>query len=187
MDSSYWIESYQRLQDPQLLFGLAVRFFGVFIVLIIVMIGIWLLGHLFRRIESSARSRGSSTAKTSASDQSGTPPSGRALTEPAREDSIPDEVVAAIALQIEKARDDGTLAASVTPVPQEVAAAISLALQASEGMCEVPTQGSGLAGRITTWQEAEGSWKLMGRQEAISRNDPWAGRWGSLRGKEPKT
>ena len=44
----------ERLANPDLIFGLVVRFFGVFIVLIIVMIGIWIVGRIFIRSRKSA-------------------------------------------------------------------------------------------------------------------------------------
>ena len=44
----------ERLSNPEVLFGLAVRFFGVFAVLIIVMIVLQLTGWFFQRLERKA-------------------------------------------------------------------------------------------------------------------------------------
>jgi len=46
-----WIQAMERLSNPEVLFGLAVRFFGVFIVLIIVMVVLYFAGLVFQRLE----------------------------------------------------------------------------------------------------------------------------------------
>ena len=46
----FWNQIVERLSNPEVLFGLAVRFFGVFIVLIIVMIVLYLSGWVFQRL-----------------------------------------------------------------------------------------------------------------------------------------
>lgn len=80
---------WERLSDPELLFGLMVRFFGVFAVLIIVMIGIWLSGRIFVRLKKEPETDGELPRE----DQPR--PSGEKPT-------IPDEVAAAISLSLEE-------------------------------------------------------------------------------------
>ena len=98
-----WLE---RLTHPDLIFGLVVRFFGVFIVLIIVMIGIWLVGRLFVWKEQSEKKK----------DAGGGPSVGETLAKIDSMDSL-----------------ETTTESHDTPVPEEVAAVVALHLQESAG------------------------------------------------------
>ncbi len=84
---------WERLTDPELLFGLMVRFFGVFAVLIIIMIGIWLSGLLFIRLKEKPETDGDLSGEDPPR------PSGKELV-------VPDEVAAAISLSLEEYREE---------------------------------------------------------------------------------
>lgn len=177
-----WLE---RLTNPDLIFGLAVRFFGVFLVLIIVMIGIWLVGLLFVWMEQSSKK------KISGSLPEGLPVTEKGLAKPRKtaeqgtQSDVPEEVAAVVALHLQESEEGAALVAEGGPVQGEVAAAISLSLARY-----LEEQGSGLpaAGRLPPIhehsphrQDQESPWKLLGRQETFSRRNPLpsakAGNW----------
>jgi hypothetical protein len=147
-----WNQIVERISNPEVLFGLAVRFFGVFIVLIIVMIVLYLSGWLFQRLEKKAQEPSSPTVPAS-SPPKPTPqeaPTEAVSTSPGS--TVPDEVAIAIALAM---------------VPDEVAVAVALAL--SEAVEErgsvplLPARGSTPAG----WEQPGNAWKLVGRQQGL--------------------
>lgn len=145
-----WVEnSWDRLTDPALMFGLAVRFFGVFIVLIIVMIGIWLSGKIFIRMQENAKNRnaGSQGAQGQPAAQA-ISPGGAPPPSPAA-------------------------GSSETAVPEETAAVIALSLARYLG--EQPQGFVFTAGQSSSSSGQDSTWKLLGRQEAFSRNVPWSG------------
>jgi len=121
-------EIWEKLTSPELVFGLGVRFFGVFAVLIVVMIGIWLSGCFFVRLEGASRK-------------------GR---------QSPDD-------DVEDAEETET-AGTEEGVTDEVAAVIALALS---------RQGRVNDQRVVQHHRpmnTENSWKLQGRQRAVSRS-----------------
>ncbi len=126
---------WERLQNPELLFGLMVRFFGVFIVLTIVMFGIWVAGKTIAQLEEFVRKR----AEPPQGDRS--PPKGPPAQTPGG--ASPGQQPGA--------------------VPEEVAVVIALALSGAEHS----PMGHPAAGLGTP-----SSWKLLGRQDALSRNVP---------------
>ncbi len=137
-----WAEkSWGRLTDPELIFGLAVRFFGVFIVLIIVMIGIWISGKIFTRIQENAKDRvaGSQGGQGQPAAQAISPAAGSA------ESAVTEETAAVIALSL------------------------------SRYLGEQPQSFVFTAGQSTSSSGQDSAWKLVGRQEAFSRNIPWSG------------
>jgi hypothetical protein len=149
-----WNQVMERLSNPEVLFGLAVRFFGVFIVLIIVMIVLHLSGWLFQRLEKKTEEPSSPAAPASSPPKS-TPqatPTEAVSTSPGS--TVPDEVAIAIALAM---------------VPDEVAVAVALALtEAVEERGSVPllsTPGSTPA----AWEIPGSAWKLVGRQQGLFR------------------
>jgi hypothetical protein len=149
-----WNQVMERLSNPEVLFGLAVRFFGVFIVLIIVMIVLYLSGWLFQRLEKKTEEPSSPAAPASSPPKS-TPqatPTEAVSTSPGS--TVPDEVAIAIALAM---------------VPDEVAVAVALALtEAVEERGSVPllsTPGSTPA----AWEQPGSGWKLVGRQQGLFR------------------
>ncbi len=127
---TYMTHSMDRLTHPGLVFGLAVRFFGVFLVLIIVMIGIWLSGKVIQALE--ARAKGS--------DKGGKGP--RAVPAPAGAGPVPAP------------------GADTSAMPDEVAAAIGLALseyqQARSPQINLPATAGGcpLAQGGSSWRAA---------------------------------
>ncbi len=144
----------ERLSDPEVLFGLAVRFFGVFIALIIVMIVLHLSAWVFQRLEKKAQ-QAPSPADPTPSPPGSTPqetPTEAVSTSPGS--TVPDEVAIAIALAM---------------VPDEVAVAVALALtEAVEERGSVPllsTRGSTHA----AWEQPGSAWKLVGRQQGLFR------------------
>jgi len=144
----------ERLSNPEVLFGLAVRFFGVFMVLIIVMIVLHSTGWLFRRFDRKAEESASPAGPASAPPKSSAkqPPMEPVRTSPGS--TVPDEVAIAIALSL---------------VPDEVAVAVAMAL--AEAVEErVPLPFPSTRGAIpTAWQQPASPWKLMGRQQALFR------------------
>jgi hypothetical protein len=166
----------ERLLDPQLLFGLAVRFFGVFIVLGILMAFLFLTGWIFSRMGERKKKEVSGGPSTRGSDE-GEPvrvpvPN---TSSPDAGEPVPEEVAAVVALSLHEAA--GLRAASGFPVSGETAAAVALAL--SDPRNEHPF--SGPHHRTTDLPPfgrdyRESPWKLLGRQEAVSRNNPWTGR-----------
>ena len=149
-----WNQVMERLSNPEVLFGLAVRFFGVFIVLIIVMMVLYLTGWVFQRLEKKEEVA-LSPADPASSPLKSTPQ--ETPTEPIRTSpgsTVPDEVAIAIALAM---------------VPDEVAVAVALALtEAVEERGSVPllsTRGS----TPTAWEQPGSAWKLVGRQQGLFR------------------
>ncbi len=145
----------ERLSNPEVLFGLAVRFFGVFIVLIIVMIVLHLTGWLFQRIdrEEEVPSSSDTPARTpSVEPRARQTPAEPVPTSPGT--TVPDEVAVAIALSL---------------VPDEVAVAVAVALaEAVEEGVPLPSPSMRKAVH-TAWQQQESAWKLMGRTQALFR------------------
>ena len=150
-----WNQVFERLSNPEVLFGLAVRFFGVFVVLIIVMIVLYLTGWFFQRIEEKAQEAASAAHK------GGPPPprtptnrSAKAVGTPSGSD-VPGEVAAAVALSM---------------VPDEVAVAVALALTETAKERGVATRFPAQAGVPAPWEEPGAAWKIVGRQEALFRS-----------------
>lgn len=147
-----WNQVMERLSNPEVLFGLAVRFFGVFIVLIVVMIVLYLSGWVFQRLEKKAQEAPPSAGPAPTPPKS-TPqetPTEAVSTSPGS--TVPDEVAIAIALAM---------------VPDEVAVAVVLALtEAVEERGSVPLlsiRGSA----PTAWEQPGSAWKLVGRQQGL--------------------
>jgi hypothetical protein len=149
-----WTLVMERLSNPEVLFGLAVRFFGVFIVLIIVMIVLHLSGWVFKRLETKAQETPSPAAPTPSPPES-TPhetPTEAVSTSPGS--TVPDEVAIAIALAM---------------VPDEIAVAVALALaEAVEERDSVPLL-SARASTPAAWEQPGSAWKLLGRQQGLFR------------------
>jgi len=176
--------SWDRITSPELMFGLAVRFFGVFIVLIIVMIGIWVSGLIFKKLEEAQKSRTS------------TPPGqGGAGIQPVTEGSplptppeasgppVSQEVAAVIALNVQEAHRQGKLLVTAPSVPPEVAVAISMAVSRYRKEEYTPYPLSERPEPTPSWRAVASSWRLLGRQEAFSRNIPWTGIGGARKGR----
>ena len=89
---------WERLTSPELVFGLVVRFFGVFAVLIIVMIGIWLSGCFFVRLEEAARRRKEASLKPQPSPSSPE----EDVPDGDDEEAVTEEVAAVIALALSR-------------------------------------------------------------------------------------
>lgn len=147
-----WNQVVERLSNPEVLFGLAVRFFGVFIVLIIVMIVLYLSGWVFQRLEQKAQ-EAPPPADPAPSPPKSTPqktPTEAVSTSPGS--TVPDEVAIGIALAM---------------VPDEVAVAVALAFtEAVEERGSMPflsTRGSTPA----AWEQPGIAWKLVGRQQGL--------------------
>jgi hypothetical protein len=147
-----WNQVMERLSNPEVLFGLAVRFFGVFIVLIIVMIVLYLSGWVFQWLEKKAQ-EAPPPAGPASSPPKPTPqkaPTEAVSTSPGS--TVPDEVAIAIALAM---------------VPDEVAVAVALALtETVEERGSLPlssTRGSTPA----AWEQTGSAWKLVGRQQGL--------------------
>jgi hypothetical protein len=144
----------ERLSNPEVLFGLGVRFFGVFIVLIIVMIVLQLTGRLFQRLDGKAEELPSRADLVSARPGSfpRETPVEAVPTSPGP--AVPDEVAIAIALSM---------------VPDEVAVAVAMALtETVEERASMPLLSA--PGAIpTAWEPPVSPWKLMGRQQALFR------------------
>ena len=91
---------WERMQNPELLFGLMVRFFGVFIVLIIVMIGIWIVGRIIAWVEKPAGRR-SEAPPAERPSPGGTPQAASESSGAGQQaDPVPDEIAAVIALSL---------------------------------------------------------------------------------------
>jgi len=142
-----WNQVMERLSNPEVLFGLAVRFFGVFIVLIIVMIVLYLSGWLFQRLEEKEKAPPSPPKPTPQKT-----PTGAVGTSPGS--TVPDEVAAAVALAM---------------VPDEVAVSVALALNEAAEEQGLAPRPFAQAGAPASWEEPGGAWKLMGRQQALCR------------------
>jgi hypothetical protein len=176
------METYmQRLMEPELLFGLAVRFFGVFTVLIILMLVLYLSGWIFTRYKEKKEQQGSGGPSGTSGTTEKTPIRGAASGAPSMETTAPQasgEAAAAIALCVQESLADGSLVASKVPAEDEVAAAIALALSDSSTDQVFPQQRYGSPAPFLPQGNGhrESPWKLLGRQEAISRNNPWTGR-----------
>ena len=98
-----WNQVMERLSNPEVLFGLAVRFFGVFIVLIIVMIVLYLSGWLFQRLEEKEKEPPSPPKPTPQKT-----PTGAVGTSPGS--TVPDEVAVAVALALNVVAEEQGLA-----------------------------------------------------------------------------
>ncbi len=148
-------QAMERLSNPEVLFGLAVRFFGVFIVLIIVMGLLFLTGWFFQKLEE----RDKEAARSAPADPTPSPPPASPPKETPTEaasasagSEVPDEVAIAIALAM---------------VPDEVAVAVAMALNETvEQGASVPL----LSVRETAptgWEQPGSAWKIVGRQQAL--------------------
>jgi len=147
-----WNQVMERLSNPEVLFGLAVRFFGVFVVLIIVMIVLYLTGRIFQSLEKKTE-EGASAVGTEGPPPQPTPTetSGKAAgTSPGSD--VPGEVAAAVALSM---------------VPDEVAVAVALALTEIAEERGFSPRLSARAGVPAVWEEPGSAWKLVGRQQAL--------------------
>ncbi len=137
-------QALERLSHPEVLFGLAVRFFGVFIVLTIVMVVLQLVGMLFHRLEAGTEETPSPAAKPK--------PTGAGVTPTGS--TVPDEVAVAVALAL---------------VPDEVAVAVALALAEAADEQGVTPRLAARAVYPPDRQEPGSAWRLLGRQQAIYR------------------
>jgi len=175
METSYL----ERLMNPELLFGLAVRFFGVFVVLIVLMLILYLSGWILQRFAAAAGPAGAAPPprKQAAPGPAPRPSKGSAAApaEPSAP-AVSDETAAVIALCIQASLEDGSLAAGVGPSHDEVAAAVALALSdpCLEPVLSPQRYGTPEPLAASGGGVRESPWKLLGRQEAFSRNDPWA-------------
>jgi hypothetical protein len=149
-----WNQVMERLSNPEVLFGLGVRFFGVFIVLIIVMIVLYLTGWVFQRMERKTEEASSPTDPAPSPPEpeptSVETPTGVVSTSPGS--TVPDEVAIAIALAM---------------VPDEVAVAVALALNEATEAQSLAPRPLAQAGARTAWEEPGSAWKLVGRQQAL--------------------
>jgi len=147
-----WNQIVERLSNPEVLFGLAVRFFGVFIVLIIVMIVLYLSGWVFQRLEKKGQEPSSPAGPASSPPKPAPPETPTEAVGTSPGSAVPDEVAIAIALAM---------------VPDEVAVAVALALtEAVEERGSVPL--SSTRGSTPSACEQPGSaWKLVGRQQGL--------------------
>lgn len=134
----------ERLSHPEVLFGLAVRFFGVFIVLTIVMVVLQLVGMLFHRLEAGTEETPSPAAKAK--------PAGAGVTPTGS--TVPDEVAVAVALAL---------------VPDEVAVAVALALAETSDEQGIAPRLSAQPVYPPDRQEPGSAWRLLGRQQALYR------------------
>jgi len=169
----------ERMLEAKLLFGLAVRFFGVFAVLILLMVILYATGWFFSRYMTGEKKtpQGQGEGASPAASTTEKPVQATDASPAAMEAPVSGEVAAAIALGIRESA--GSLAASGFPVAGEVAAAVAMALSAHPGAHLFPLQHYGTmdsASRPSGGDHQESPWKLLGRQEAISRNNPWTGR-----------
>jgi len=164
----------ERLANPDLIFGLAVRFFGVFVVLIIVMIGIWIVGQIFLRAKESAEKEKADQGQalsakretTAAVESTGTGEAGAEATE---------EVAAVIAVHLQESAETAGLRQAGSAASEDVAAviALSLARHMAQQTFMLPSLMQDTASRM----ERESPWKIMGRQETFStRTLPFRGR-----------
>jgi hypothetical protein len=147
-------QAMERLSNPEVLFGLAVRFFGVFVVLIIVMIVLWLTGYVFQWLEKKPEEAASPAAPAPpppepAAEQRPTQGAG---TRPGA--TVPDEVAIAIALAM---------------VPDEVAVAVAMALHETAEERGFAPSTSARAAAPDRWEQPGSGWKLVGRQQALYR------------------
>jgi hypothetical protein len=148
-----WNQVMERLSNPEVLFGLAVRFFGVFIVLIIVMIVLYLTGWIFQRIEEKEQEAASADDKGGPPHPTPTGTSAEAVgTSPGSD--VPGEIAAAVALSM---------------VPDEVAVAVALALNETAEERGLALRLSAQAGVPAAWEEPGTAWKLVGRQQSLSQ------------------
>ncbi len=145
----------ERLSDPEVLFGLAVRFFGVFIVLIIVMGLLFLTGRIFQRLEGKEQ-------------EATRPPAGPAPSPPAPSEkerppeAVPDFSGPGVA-------DEVAIAIALAMVPDEVAVAVAMALgEEFEERASGPHPSSGRTAP-SGWQQPGSAWKMVGRQQALFR------------------
>jgi hypothetical protein len=144
----------ERLSNPEVLFGLAVRFFGVFIVLIIVMIILYLTGRLFQGFDKTTE-EAPSPAGTGKPPPKPTPQETHTEAVSASPGSaVPDEVAIAVALAL---------------VPDEVAVAVALALAEAAEETGLAPRPFAQTGTPTAWEEPGSAWKLVGRQHALFR------------------
>jgi len=168
-----------RLLETKLLGGLALRFFGVFVVLGILMVVLYITGWFFHRFLSGDRETPEKEALPSgAPPVEGSAMARDALAGTAEASSVTGDVAAAIVLGLREAAR--SVASSGFPVAGEVAAAVALALSAGSGEGALPVLRAGdaphAAGPHSGWGARESAWKLIGRQEAVSRNNPCADR-----------
>jgi hypothetical protein len=149
-----WNQVMERLSNPEVLFGLAVRFFGVFIVLIIVMIVLYLSGWVFQRLEEKEK-EAASPAPPAPSPPKPAPQEGPAQTgQTFTGSTVPDEVAVAIAMAM---------------VPDEVAVAVALALtETVEDRSAVPLLAA-LGPTPAAWEQPGSAWKMVGRQQGLFR------------------
>lgn len=144
----------ERLSNPEVLFGLAVRFFGVFIVLIIVMIVLHLTGKVFQGLDTKEEDAPSPATPR------GSPPKPAPTGTPAEVggttpgSTVPDEIAIAVALAL---------------VPDEVAIAVALALTEATEQKSLSPRPLAKAGTPAAWEEPGSAWKLVGRQQALFR------------------
>jgi hypothetical protein len=149
-----WSQVVERLSNPEVLFGLAVRFFGVFIVLIIVMIVLHLSGWVFQRLEKKGEEAPSAAKPTPSPTESTTKVTPAEVIRASPGSTVPDEVAIAVALAM---------------VPDEVAVAVALALtEAAEERGSVPLPST-FGFSPTAWEQPGSAWKLVGRQQALYR------------------
>ena len=156
----------ERLSNPEVLFGLAIRLLGVFIILVIVMLAIYLLGYVFMKLEKPQEQTASHdvpegpSARPAPPADVGTSPASR----------VPDE--AAARLPLAPVPDDAAvaIALALSMIPDDAAVAIALALnEAVEARSYPPHPVSRQQVPSAAWEEPGSAWKLLGRHEALFR------------------
>lgn len=183
----------ERLLEADLLFGLAVRFFGVFAVLLVLMLFMYASGWVFRRYMGGEKDPAAAAQAERGGALPDVPTRVSGVSSSPGDDVAPvsGEVAAVVALCI---RDSAaSLAATGLPVPGETAAAIALALSAHPGEDSIPLHRHGSVAPAAFFPSRDcreqSPWTLLGRQESLSRNDPWTGRRSADReptNREPK-
>ncbi len=101
----------ERLTNPELLFGLGVRFFGVFAVLIVVMVALQLTGYFYTRMQQRE-----AASRAGGKPADGAAPAGKGESPPGEPAGIPGEVVAAIALALGERLGRGGVPVRAVPV-----------------------------------------------------------------------
>jgi cytoskeletal protein RodZ len=158
----------ERISNPEVLFGLSVRFFGVFIVLGIVMIAIYLVGRVFVEIERG-QGRAASPDAPEAAPDAGPAEAANVATAPASAEMFSDQAEATPSSSPVSNEAAVAVALALATVPGEVAVAVTLALdQAAREAASVPL-GTPRATAPPGKGEPASVWKLLGRQEALFR------------------
>ena len=173
----------ERLLNEELLFGLVIRFLGVFAVLFILMMIMYATGRLFRWYDDRGKKAAAPVPPPEGEDGDSLPVGPVPIpVHPGSHETAPPpgEVVAAVALAIEHA--GASLPASGLPVTGEVAAAIAMALPAGpralrERAGRPELSGDAASVLLQTGRVPDHSpWKILGRQDAFLGGEPWGAR-----------